>query len=380
MGANVKRVKMAATPQTSQTIARLTPLAEVLALIDRRVQLVAPSEVDANAAAGRVLGADAVAPARPQHAIALIDGWALRAEDTSGAGGYAPALLPQPPQRVDAGEPMPAGTDSVAPLDAVSVTGGRAEAFGALAPGEGVLPAGGDCGPDMALRRAGERVSVTHIAAFAAAGLVHVILREPRLAIVSRRADRIVAAAASVIARDIERQGGTARVDDSGELDRVLRDDAVDAVAIIGGTGSGRNDASVQILARMGEIAVHGVAVSPGDTAALGFVGAKPVLLLPGRLDAALSVWLVIGRHVLARLAGGDASEPTVTMVLARKVTSTVGLAEVVPVRRSGDGVEPLAAKYLPLSALARADGWILVPAESEGYPARTGVAVRAWP
>ena len=65
---------------------------------------------------------------------------------------------------------------------------------------------------------------------------------------------------------------------------------------------------------------------------------------------------------------------------LARKVTSGIGLAEVIPVRRSGNGVEPLATKYLPLSALARADGWILVPAESEGYPAGTSVAVRAWP
>ena len=68
------------------------------------------------------------------------------------------------------------------------------------------------------------------------------------------------------------------------------------------------------------------------------------------------------------------------SLPLARKVTSTVGLAEVVPVRRDGDQVEPLASKYLPLSSLTRADGWILVPAESEGYSAGAQVSVWPWP
>ncbi len=67
-------------------------------------------------------------------------------------------------------------------------------------------------------------------------------------------------------------------------------------------------------------------------------------------------------------------------MPLARKVTSTVGLAEVVPVRRDDGKAEPLASKYLPLSSLTRSDGWILVPAESEGYSAGAQVQVRPWP
>ena len=61
-------------------------------------------------------------------------------------------------------------------------------------------------------------------------------------------------------------------------------------------------------------------------------------------------------------------------------MTSTVGLAEVVPVRRNGTQAEPLAVRYLPLSSLARSDGWILVPADSEGYSEGTPVQVRPWP
>ena len=68
------------------------------------------------------------------------------------------------------------------------------------------------------------------------------------------------------------------------------------------------------------------------------------------------------------------------TLTLARKVTSTVGLAEIVPVRRNGGQAEPMAVKYLPFSSLARSDGWILVPADSEGYSAGSAVALRPWP
>ena len=65
---------------------------------------------------------------------------------------------------------------------------------------------------------------------------------------------------------------------------------------------------------------------------------------------------------------------------LARKVTSTVGIAEVILLRRTGDAVEPLASGYLSLQSLARADGWMLVPAESEGYPAGTEIDMRPLP
>ena len=72
--------------------------------------------------------------------------------------------------------------------------------------------------------------------------------------------------------------------------------------------------------------------------------------------------------------------DPVETLTLARKVTSTVGLAEVVPVRRNGEQAEPLAMKYLPLSSLARSDGWFLVPADSEGYSEGSAVQVKPWP
>ena len=86
------------------------------------------------------------------------------------------------------------------------------------------------------------------------------------------------------------------------------------------------------------------------------------------------------GGERLAATTHHKDADPLETLPLARKVTSTVGLNEVVPVRRVGGKAEPLAVRYLPLSALTRSDGWILVPADSEGYSEGTDVAVRPWP
>lgn len=372
-----------AAAETIQTIARLTPLAEVLAMIDVGVKPVAPRNVDVADAAGHVLANDVIAPAHPSAAMALVDGWALAAADTLGAGGYAPMMLMTPPRRLEAGQAMPPGTDSVAPLDAVKISKDRAEALVTINPGDGVLAAGGDSDPGVPMRRAGERLRATDIAALACAGCWRVNVREPRIRVASLRGGGMIAAVARLVAGDIERRGGAAKLDEAGgDFEAVLAAESADAIVAIGGTGSGRNDSSVRTLARAGRVAVHGMALAPGETAALGFVGPRPVLLLPGRLDAALAVWLTAGRSMLDRLAGAKANEHQTSeaLPLARKVTSTVGLAEVVPVRRKDGRLEPLATKYLPLSALSRSDGWILVPADSEGYQAGVPVHMRAWP
>jgi molybdopterin molybdotransferase len=375
---------MAVASETIQTIARLTPLTDVLAMVDLDVKPVTPRTIELTAAQGRTLAVDALAPARPSAALALLDGWAIAADASLSAGSYAPALLPEMPQRVEVGQPMPPDTDSVAPFDAVKISSGRAEVMTIINPGDGVLPAGTDCDPAIPLRRAGERLSLTDLAAFASVGIARVTVREPRIRVLPLRGSSIIKAAARLVAGDIERRGGSARLDDAGrDLGAILGAESADAIVIIGGTGNGRNDNSVQILAREARLAVHGIALTPGETAALGFTGPRPVLMLPGRLDAALAVWLMVGRRILERLTAATLnreSELVETLTLSRKVTSTVGLAEVIPVRRTGGQAEPMAIKYLSLSTLARSDGWILVPAESEGYAAASTVQFRAWP
>ena len=314
--------------QQRQRIARLTPLEAVLARIDALVGPVAPREVAPAAAIGRILASDAIAAARPGVALALRDGWAVNCALTQDASPYAPALLPSAIQ-IDAGAALPEGADAVAEIDGVVVRDGRTEAIAAVTTGEGVLPIGADADGATALRPEGQTLHAAAAAALGAAQVSRIRIREPRLRVVRARPnDPIIDAAAALLAHLIAAAGGVVRDDEAGGgglADALRRDDA-DAVVAIGGTGSGRYDASVATLARLGRVEAHGIALSPGVTAAFGMVGARPVLLLPGRLDGALAVWLLLGERMLARLTARRAEPPAVMARLTRKVASNLGL------------------------------------------------------
>jgi molybdopterin biosynthesis enzyme len=101
---------------------------------------------------------------------------------------------------------------------------------------------------------------------------------------------------------------------------------------------------------------------------------------LPGRLDAALAAWHVLGQAMLARLAKSREPLRLRTAKLTHKVTSTVGLSELVAVQCDGISATPIASSYVPLSALAQANGWILIRPDSEGYPAGSEAVIRPWP
>jgi molybdopterin molybdotransferase len=370
-----------AVDSSIQRIAHLTSLRDVLAIVEARVGAVKPRRCPIASAHGRVLAEDVAAGRLPPAPIALRDGYAVEAAAIADAGPYAPLPLPSKPQRVNAGEPLPGGTDAVAPFDAINE---RGEAIAAVAPGEGALPAGADAAADAPLRRAGERLRAVDIAAIAAAGVADVIVREPRvhLACGSVPTTPLIDAALDMLTHAVTAAGCTVHDAhrDAGGIEPALTDENADVVIAVGGTGSGRRDAAVHALAQAGRVDVHGMAMAPGETAAFGFAGARPVLLIPGRIDAALAVWLLIGRDLVAKLTGGKVAGVSTMLPLKRKVTSTIGLTELIPVSCVGGVAEPLASGYLSFAALAGSDGWIVVPADSEGFNAGTPVAVRPWP
>lgn len=368
---------------TLQRISRLAPLAELLARLDALVVPVAARNVDTAAAVGATLAADVAAPAGlPPAATAIRDGWAVASELVLDAGPYAPVSPSPPPVWIETGSAMPAATDAVLPLDAVNVTKTGTEALASIAPGEGVMPPGAEAAKGALLRRAGERLRPSDAAVLRAAGIANVPVRAPRVKIfcasVPTRspADTISPA----IARAVEAEGGIAQVAQAASLESALLDRGSDAIIAIGGTGTGKRDASVKTLARVGQVEIHGFGIAPGETAAFGIANSRPVLLLPGRLDAALAVFLIAGRAMLGRIAGRNDDVPPIPVQLAKKIASTVGLAEVALVRLGEHGAEPLGTGAFSLHALARADGWILLPPESEGLAAGATAEMRLLP
>jgi molybdopterin molybdotransferase len=372
-------------PQDSSTqrITRLTPLDAVRAMIER-VRPVVGQRRPLHSAGNLILAEDVLAPLLPPAAIALRDGYAVAAADMAVAGPYAPIEFVKTPERVDVGEVLPKGTDAVAPLDAVVLHANRASAIAAVAPGDGVLAAGGDSAGNAPLRRRGERLRPADAAIMAAAGIADVMVRAPAMHVTrgGPRGSALIDAILTWFGAAITPVGGTVLEgpEDALPLDAALQDGDADGVIAVGGTGSGRDDEAVRALTRLGQVEAHGIAISPGETAAFGFVGTRPVLLIPGRLDAALVVWLLIGRHLVAKLAGSSIEDAPHMLPLKRKVASTIGMTELVPVRRADGMAEPLASGYLSFTALVRSDGWIAVPADSEGFAAGTPVAVSPWP
>ena len=236
---------------------------------------------------------------------------------------------------------------------------------------------GADAAPGV-LRLTGGRLRKIDVAALTALGVKRVLIREPRVHVVQTGKSDVITAAAGLIANAIDGEGGLAVQAD--DLEAALKDDSTDCVVAIGGTGQGRKDNSVNTLARVGNVLFHGIGIMPGETTAFGFAGKRPVLLLPGRVDAALAGWLTVGRRMLARLCFRLMEEQPFPAELGRKIASPLGLAEVVPIRRRAGLVEPLASGYLPMQVLARSEGWILIPADSEGHPQGARVIVRPWP
>jgi molybdopterin molybdotransferase len=370
---------MVAPLEHRQRIARLMPLDDVMRRIAERVHPVTPREMRAAAALGATLAQDiVVAELHPAAPLALIDGWAVHAESTADAGPYAPAVLPQL-REVAVGEALYDDSDAVAPLEAVTWRGGNGEVHVAMTPGEGVLMPGTDAGVGEVLGQTGHRLRAVDVVAMQALGIAGARVRKPRIRVARAGKGRndIADAIADWLAYAIAADGGEpVATRPGGEVEALLTGGGVDAVAMIGGTGAGGRDDTVHALARTGSVEAHGIALLPGETAAFGVANSRPVLLMPGRLDATVAVWPLIGQAILARLRGGTESLASLKSTLIGKITSTVGLTELVLVRQVGDGVEPLASKYLPLATLAQADGWIVIPAASEGLPPGARITV----
>jgi molybdopterin biosynthesis enzyme len=121
----------------------------------------------------------------------------------------------------------------------------------------------------------------------------------------------------------------------------------------------------------------HNIALQPGRTAAIGRLDAVPIIALPGAPDQALAAFLALVQPVIDRLSGRSARRDA-TLPLARKISSTVGLAEIALLKQGQDRWEPLAIGDFSLDAMRLADAWLAIPSGSEGYPTGTPVGAFA--
>jgi molybdopterin molybdotransferase len=363
---------------TQRLPASLTPLDVARAALLRGLERVAPIELALAEALGCVAAEMPGLKAHPRVDIAASDGWALRARDLVGASSYSPLPLAKPPVWVEAGDAMPEDCDCVIDSDDVDQTGPLLQVVAEATPGQGTRRVGGDIVEGSVVIAAGRRIRPLDLMIARAAGLARLNVRRPILRIVNIPAGSGHATTVQLISENARAAGAgiafaEASARDAASIASTLEPGGCDMLITIGGSGVGRTDATIAALAERGEVIAHGVALQPGRTSAVGRIGKIPVAALPGAPDQALAVWWTLALPVLDRLSGRLPPTP-VTLPLARKVASSVGIAEIVLLEKIDTGWMPLAVGDLSLVTIARSDAWLLVPGGSEGFAAGTPV------
>jgi molybdopterin molybdotransferase len=392
-------------------------VAAALAWVDAQLRSPDPELVALRLAAGRVLAADAVSDVDvPAFDRATMDGYAVIAESTEGATAYnrLPLTvigdsLPGRPfdasvgagqaVRIMTGAPLPRGSNAVLPAEWVEDEAGASPSLSALAavsPGKNV----GRCGEDVVrgatLLRSGRLLRPQDLGVLSSVGFGEVLVfRQPRVRLVvtgnellpsgSRpQGYRIADANGPMLAALVQRDGGVVDFpglvpDESGPIVDALHADA-DVIIVSGGSSVGIEDLAPALVAQVGELAIHGIAMRPSSPTGLGRIDRRIVFLLPGNPVSCLCAYDFFAGRAIRALGGREKTWPyrAVRGRLTRKISSPIGRLDYARVQIVDGAVEPLSVGGASvLSSTTRADGFVIVPDDSEGFAA--GTDVEAW-
>jgi molybdopterin molybdotransferase len=153
-----------------------------------------------------------------------------------------------------------------------------------------------------------------------------------------------------------------------------------DVVIVSGGSSVGIEDLAPLLVTEHGELAVHGIAMRPSSPTGIGRVGHRLVFLLPGNPVSSLCAYDFFAGRAVRALGGRSKTWPyrAARGTLNRKISSQIGRLDYARVKIAGGLVEPLAiAGASVLSSTTRADGFVIVGDDSEGFAA--GAEVEVW-
>jgi putative molybdopterin biosynthesis protein len=378
-----------------------------------------PETVALAAALGRVLAADIAAPTdAPAFDRSNVDGFAVRAADTAGAGersprrlvlnaeviacGHSPALevAAGTATAIATGGPIPRGADAVVMIehtDLIETAEGPAiDLARAAGAGQFVSFAGSDIARGEAVLRRGARIGSREIGMLAACGIARVaVVRRPRVAVLSTGDELIPPGQplppagvydsnGAIVPAAVVEAGGEAVPfgafpDDEAALEAAVRRALAtcDMVVLSGGTSKGAGDLSYRILSRLGApgVLVHGVALKPGKPLCLAAAGTTPIAVLPGFPTSAIFTFHAFVAPVIRARAGLPAQAArTVAARVPVRITSELGRQEFVLVAlvpgEHGPVAFPIGKGSGAVTAFSQADGFLAVEALSAGIDA----------
>jgi molybdopterin molybdotransferase len=426
--------------------AQRSTVADVLTWLDRHTTRLAAETVPVQEVAGRVLADGVTSRVNvPPFARSMMDGFALRADDTQGASSYSPLALdvigqslpgapydgkvsPGRAVRIMTGAPIPEGADAVLPVEFVEIEPGFKKGSGTVAgtaghrpkvgqvlrttvpdpflnhriltlksvsPGQHVGQIGEDIQDGTPVLPAGRRLRPQDVGVLSSIGEGRVsVVRRPRVRIVVTgnellpagsmpKGCKIADSNGPMLAGLVERDGGLVLnpgivPDRPDAILDAMRTDA-DVVLVSGGSSVGQEDHAPALLAEHGQLAIHGIAMRPSSPTGMGLLDGRLVFLLPGNPVSCLSAYDFFAGRALRVLGGRSADWPYRRIVapLGRKIVSTVGRQDYLRVRLADGQVDPLAIGGSSiLSSTTRADGFVLIDPDKEGYPPGAEVEV----
>ncbi|MEK6608162.1 MAG: molybdopterin biosynthesis protein [Myxococcota bacterium] len=362
-------------------------------------------------AAGRVSSRPVFARiSSPHYHGAAMDGFAVRSEATREASEARPVRLrlgdDADAVALDTGDLLPAGFDAVVMVEhAHEPCEGMIEIVKSVPPWQHVRLTGEDVVQGELVVPRGKRLTAFDLGALLAAGAARVrVARRPRVALIPTGDElweppvgdgsatpptgAVIEFNTRVLAALVVEWGGEpVRLppvrDDARALEGAVTAalDACDVVVINAGSSAGRDDHAPSVIARLGELLVHGVNVMPGKPTALGVARGKALLGLPGYpVSTVVAAELFLQPLVCALLGVAPVTRPSVRATLGRKVPSKVGHAEVVRVQ-----VGKVAGRYVAtpvargagvITSLSRASGLLRLPPGVEGLEAGAEVSI----
>jgi molybdopterin molybdotransferase len=419
-----------------QGFARRHTVQAALTWLDAQVRQLDAEDIPLRQAAGRVLVSPIASTIDiPGFDRATMDGYAVVADSTEGASAYSRIplkvvgdALPGAPftgtvahgeaVRIMTGAPMPMGSDAVLPAEFVEVSSGGSSPFAeatadgsdmpslnqpgsvvamsTVSPGKNVGRRGEDIVAGTTVLDAGRLLRPQDLGVMSSIGMQDArVVRRPRVRLVITgnellpsgsmpRGFHITDANGPMLAALSERDGAV--VDFPGlvrdEVDAVLEGLQADADVVIvsGGSSVGIEDLAPTLVARHGELAVHGVAMRPSSPTGFGTIGDRLIFLLPGNPVSALCAYDFFAGRAIRALGGRPKQWPyrSVRASLVRKISSPIGRVDYARVRLEDGRVEPLSVTGASvLSSTTRADGFVVVDDDSEGFPA--GAEVDVW-
>jgi len=353
-------------------------------------------------ASGRVLAEPIVAAADvPPFPRAAMDGYAVIAQDTFGAGNFNPvrlrivevvhaadiaqgAVTSGGCIQVATGAPVPPGADAVVQFEdtEVEAEAGVVKIYTPVYPRQNISSRGKDIQVGQTVLGAETRLDPSKIGVLAALGFTDVaVVAKPTVAVIPS-GNEIVAPGEPLapgkiydinsytLAALVQDVGGTPRLfpimkDTLEDVQRTLHDALTcDLVVLSGGSSVGERDVMVEAVGSMGEVKFHGIAVKPGKPTLCGVIEGKLVLGMPGYPTSCLTNGYGLLAPALRKLAHLPAVQTGgVELPMARRYTSTTGRHQYLPVRIEGGEVAPVFKESGAITSMADAEGYIEIPA-----------------